>query len=158
MGEKCLDRFGIGPLLSRRRGRGPAAKGIKAPRLDVESARLWRIGGYCCFCLGHIAVSNRAKRSSPLVVVGSLDGSKGFPDVGRIEPDQRVHSIFRPLDRFAFDLVKSPLSLRLAKRRAGSQKRGHGCEQQATNTVDHVHSPHGVLLSFRSAALQYEGS
>src|SRR5579863_7743103 len=113
--EKCLDRFLIRPLLSRRCRDRPAPEGINPPRSNVV-----------CICLGGIALLQRLslikvtvadahESRGPLVLVSGVNAVERFFDVRRIKPDQWILPYFGAVNGLGFDFVDRPLAAFLSK-------------------------------------------
>jgi hypothetical protein len=81
---------------------------------------------------------------------GLLDSRES--DVGGIEADERVHSVFGALDGFGFNFVECAFFLRLLSAAAGRQCDQDQTCKQALKSLSQRDSPHGGYFAFVSAA------
>src|SRR6266403_925462 len=151
VGEKCFQRLRIRALLAGRRRHRPAPERIQSPRFDVQHTCLCDVRALERFRLRHVAVGNGTETHGPLVVVGRFDRSKRFAHIGGIKPDQRIHSIFRALDRFGFYFIERPFFLRLCRYNSCARKRAenHPRNPQRSHSTLLLHEIHS-LCPFQS--------
>jgi hypothetical protein len=50
-----------------------------------------------------------------------MDGDKSLPHIGGIQSNERIHPVFRAMDRLGLDFLKCPFGPLLSKARNGGQ-------------------------------------
>ena len=117
VGQKSLDRFLVRALFTGQMRDRPASEGIKPPGANVVGIRFRRVGFLERLGFIHVAIShpiNAAAHSSLSRVWMELKAS--FTS-GRVESDERIHSVLGAMNGFGLDLVKRPIGALLGERR-----------------------------------------